>query len=82
MLGIVGSVVAVVLYIVGCVTNVLIADAKGLSGGGAFLASLFLSPVVVWAYLVAVPPKRPVVTIPYCSRMLNGDNDLRDSVTK
>ena len=44
-------------WIVGIVVNAMIAGEKNRSVGGVIVASIFLSPVVSYLYLLAVPVK-------------------------
>ena len=50
---------ALLVWVVGAFVNVMIAQEKGRSGFLCFLASVFLPPLVVWGYLVAVPSLKP-----------------------
>jgi hypothetical protein len=51
----------IVFWIVGTFVNVAIAKEKGRDAAASFFVSLFLSPVVGYLYLLAVPalPKSP-----------------------
>lgn len=44
-------------WIIGTVVNVMIASAKKRSIGGVIVASLLLSPLIPYSYLLAVPVK-------------------------
>ena len=50
-------VAGVVLWLSWIVVNALIAKEKGRSDPAAAVASVIFSPLIVWLYYVAVPPK-------------------------
>jgi len=43
-------------WIIWSIVNALIAVEKGRSGGGIFAMSLFISPMLGYLYILAVPP--------------------------
>lgn len=51
-------VLLVLHYLAWSVANSKIASAKGRDASAAFALSLACSPMIVWCYLVAVPPER------------------------
>lgn len=51
--------IGIILYwIIGAIVNGAIADAKGSSIAGVIVASLLLSPLFVYLYLLAIPDLR------------------------
>lgn len=44
-------------YVCWSVVNGIIANARGRDGYGIFAMSLFLGPLIAWAYVMGMPPK-------------------------
>lgn len=45
----------IIFYVLWSIINLAIAEAKGQSPAGVFFASLILSPLLIWLFLVATP---------------------------
>ena len=51
------------LWFCGSAMNGFLGSDKGYGGGACFFGSIFVSPLIVWMYLVAMPSKKPVTPI-------------------